>query len=91
MADFVVGNLVWKVTGDTSLFDKNILSSTKKIEKFEAQSKKVGSTLTKTVSLPLIGVGAVAIKTAAAFERQEVSFHSVGTQAGIQEFSTHIA
>jgi phage tail tape-measure protein len=74
MSNFVAGNLVWKVTGDTSGFDKSITASKTALKEFQDLAAKTGANLTKFVSLPLLGLGAAAIKTAANIETQKIAF-----------------
>lgn len=77
-----LGSAVGYLLLDTSNFKKGLTTasqdmqtffdkSTKAGDKMTALSsamRKVGSTLTKTVTLPLVGLGTVSVKTAATFE-----------------------
>lgn len=64
MADTILGNLAWKITGDTTDFDKKIDSSDKKINAFAKRIGDVGKDLTLKVSVPLAALGGIAVKSA---------------------------
>lgn len=68
MADQVLGNLVWRITGDSTDFDKKLTGASKKLNAFGKKSVKVGKDMTKFITLPLVGLGAAAVKVAADFE-----------------------
>jgi tape measure domain-containing protein len=74
MADQVLGNLVWKITGDTSGFDNKISSAAKRMDKFGKTAVKVGSNLTKFSTLPILALGTASVVTAAKIETQRVAF-----------------
>lgn len=58
MADQILGNLAWLIKGDTTDFDKNLDKSETKVERFGKNAQKVGASLTKNITLPIIAVGA---------------------------------
>ena len=64
MADFNLGQLVWKITGDNSAFNKSYQESIKKLERFGKASTRIGRSLTTKLTLPLIGLGTAAVVTA---------------------------
>lgn len=64
MADQQLGNLVWKITGDSTDFDKKLGSTSKKLAAFGKKANKIGKSLTKFVTLPLVGLGVAAVKLA---------------------------
>lgn len=68
MADQILGNLVWKITGDGTDFDRNITASESKLSKFGTKASKIGKSLTKNLTLPIVGLGVVAIKLASDLE-----------------------
>jgi phage tail tape-measure protein len=74
MANYVAGNLVWKVTGDTSGFDKNVANSEKKIKSFETSISGIGKKMTLFATLPILGLGVAAVKVAGQIETQKVAF-----------------
>lgn len=76
---FDVGSAIGYLLLDTSGWTKGFQSAGRELDNFKgtASSKlksaggaisKTGSTLTKTVTLPLVGLGGIAVKTAAGFE-----------------------
>ena len=65
MARYELGDLIWRITGDTTNFDRNISAADTRIGKLSGSLQKVGANLTKFVTLPLIGVGAASVKAAA--------------------------
>lgn len=64
MANFNLGNLAWKITADSAQFVRGLNASDKQLKTFSDRAAKVGGTLTKFVTLPLIGAGGVAVKFA---------------------------
>lgn len=88
MADVVLGNLVWKITGDKSGFDTSISEADKKIKEFGKSATKTGKDLTKFVSLPILGVGTAAVYTAAKIETQRIAFGKLlqDTEKGTELF-----
>ena len=77
----IVGDLVVRIIGDNSKFDKSVVDSEKKTAKFEKRAKELGKTLqnvgrkmTTFVTLPILAAGTAAIKAAADFEKQQVAF-----------------
>ena len=74
MADFTLGQLVWKITGDNSAFNKSYQESIKKLERFGKASTRIGRSLTTKLTLPLIGLGTAAVVTAGKLETQRVAF-----------------
>lgn len=64
MANFNLGNLVWKITADSAQFQSGIKSSESALSKFETGAKAVGSTLTKALTLPILGAAGAAVKFA---------------------------
>ena len=74
MPDTILGNLVWKITGEKSGFDKSILEAEKKVGAFGKRAEDVGKKLTLGVTAPIVGVGTAAVLTAAKIETQRVAF-----------------
>src|SRR6056297_729051 len=88
MANFELGNLVWRVKGDTTDFDKGIGGAQTRLGKFSDAAKKIGGNLTKFVTLPLAALGGVSIKAASSLAE---SLNAVGVVFGdaastIEEF-----
>ena len=68
MANFNLGQLIWKITGDATGLDSSVKKSQSKLQAFGKRAAKIGSTLTKTVTLPVVGLGAALVKLASAAE-----------------------
>lgn len=64
-----IGELAVHLTAKTSSLDKALLDSQKKMKKFESGFLNLGKSLTKKVTLPLLALGAAAIKVGADFEQ----------------------
>jgi tape measure domain-containing protein len=75
--DAVVGRLVYLLTGDTSELDQSITKSNKKLKNFGQGVKDLGSTLTKSFTLPAAAAGGAAVKFAADLEKQKVAFETL--------------
>ena len=70
----VVGDMVVRIVGENKSLDDSIDKSKKKLEDFGKAASKIGGTLTKFVTLPLLALGAVAVKSAADMEMMEAAF-----------------
>lgn len=60
-----------ELTLDTSQFQRSIATATAKLEKFAKSAQAMGTTLTQNLSLPILGVGAAAVKSFGDIERLE--------------------
>lgn len=64
MANYELGNLVWRVKGDATDFDRQIGGATTRLQQFGQKARQVGANLTKFVTLPLAGLGIAGVKAA---------------------------
>jgi TP901 family phage tail tape measure protein len=69
-----------KLTGDETKLVKSIKNATNSLDKFSAKSKKLGKTLMMKATLPLVGFGAAAMKTAMDFEH---AMHQIESLVGL--------
>ena len=72
-----LGDLILRVGADTSQLNKNLGEARKSIAKNTAELQRLGSTMTRTITLPLAALGAGAIKSASDLETLETSFISL--------------
>lgn len=77
----LLGDLVVRIVGDTAQFVRSIDQSERKLNKFEKDLKKITDTMSKAgkkmstfVTLPILAIGAAAVKAAADMEMQEAAF-----------------
>ena len=68
MADQILGNLVWKITGDSADVDKKLTKTQAKMKQFGTKAVKIGKDLTKKLTLPIVGLGVAATKLASDLE-----------------------
>lgn len=71
--------LVVRILGDNTDLDKKLTSSADKVKKFGDSATKIGGVLTAGITLPIVGIGVAAIKTA------------MDSQAGLQQTQAVIA
>ena len=62
---------------NTSGLNKALTHSSKRIRAFSQRMSKIGSTLSKSVTLPLIGLGVAGVKSATQIETMQTSFVSL--------------
>lgn len=60
-----LNQLTVKITGESSSFERAAASARKSIEDLESTVKRVGASLSATLSLPLAGIATLAVKSAA--------------------------
>lgn len=63
-----LGDLIVNVGADTTGLEASLDSAGRQLETFGKQAEQIGTTLTKRVSLPMAGAGAISGKMAADFE-----------------------
>ena len=68
MALGLVGKLTVMFGADFQGFDKAVKNATKKLDRFERNAKRIGTSLSTNLSLPILAVGAGAVKLASDFE-----------------------
>lgn len=69
----VVGNLVAILGANTAAFDRAMSGAAKTLNKVGAQMGATGRTLSKTITLPILGVGIAAVKSFADFDEAMTS------------------
>lgn len=69
-----IGDMVVRIVGDNDPLDNALTKSEKKYKAFADSLSKMGGKLTTFVSVPLLGIGAAALKSASAMEDQLTSF-----------------
>lgn len=72
-----LGDLIVRVIGENSDFDKSIDKSEKKLEDFGKTASKMGGNLTKFITLPLVGIGVAAVKSASDMESAQIAFETL--------------
>lgn len=65
----VVARLKAVLTGDSAGLRRDLDQSEKRLQKFADNATRVGRTMTTRLTLPLVGVGVAAVKTASDFEQ----------------------
>lgn len=69
--------------GNTKGLDRALTHSSKKIRAFSKRMKSIGSTMSKSITLPLVGLGAAGLKAASDMETLQTSFVSLA--GGVKE------
>jgi len=69
--------MVVRIVGDNSDFDKSVDTAEKKFVALGKSFVKVGKALTTFVTLPLVGLGIAAVKSAANIEMQQAAFETM--------------
>lgn len=82
-----VGYLTVMFGADLKGFEKAMKKAQRSIGKFGASMKRTGANLTRNVTLPIIGLGAIAVKTFATFEQSMLKVKAV-SGATAEEFKT---
>ena len=78
-----IGKLLLKLGIDTTNLDKELGKVEKSMSKFGQNMSNLGSTLTQSLTLPIIGVGAAALKSFADMERLQNGLTAImGSSAG---------
>ena len=72
-----LGDMVVRILGDLSDFDKKLGMAQSKMKTTGENLAKVGKSLTMFVTLPLLGIGAAAVKSSADMEMLEASFKTM--------------
>lgn len=72
-----LGDMVVRIVGDNSDFNKKIDQSQSTFEKFGSAAMKVGGVLSLGVTAPLIAVGVAALKSAGEFQMYQASFETM--------------
>ena len=78
-----LGSLVVNIGANTKDLNKKLGAVQRKMRGIGSNFKKLGSSMTKSITLPLLGIAAMAIKSAADLETLETSFISL--TGGVKE------
>ena len=81
-----LGDLVVRIGADTRDLNKSLGRVQRNMRSMTSNITKLGQDMTRSVTLPIIGVGAAALKSAADLETLEASFVSLtgGTEQAAQ-------
>ena len=85
MASKAIGFLNFKFSADLTSFERGMKKAQKDLTKFGRNLKRTGQTLTRSLTLPIIGLGAVAVKTFMDFEQSMLKVKAI-SGATDQEF-----
>ena len=77
MANKSVGLLTIAFGADLRGFEKAMKKAQRNIKKFGASMQRTGKNLTRNITLPIIGLGAVAVKTFMSFEQSMLKVKAV--------------
>jgi|GEM_PF-2774751 len=69
-----IGDMVVRILGDNSNFDKSMDNVENRFKKASETLAKTGKSLTKFVTLPILGIAAASVKAAADMEMSEAAF-----------------
>lgn len=72
-----LGDMVVKIVGDVTDFNKNIDAAQTRFNAATSNFQKIGKSLTTFVTLPILGIGAAAVKSAADMEMQQAAFETL--------------
>lgn len=83
-----VGYLTIMFGANLKGFDRAMKKANRSIGKFGASMKRTGETLTRNITLPVLGLGAAAIKMASDFEETDAKFKTVFSSIQFQAEET---
>ena len=84
MANKAVGFLTFNFGANMGGFNKAMKKAQRRVKKFGTSMKRVGSSMSTNLTMPIIGLGAVAIKTFANFEQAMLKVKAVSGATGEQ-------
>ncbi len=79
-----LGDLILKLGVNARDFDRGLGASMRKFKQFGANTKKLGRSLTKSLTLPLVAIGASSFKVAAEFEQSMLKVKAVSGATGAE-------
>jgi len=88
MANKSIGLLTIAFGADLRGFDRAMKKAQRNINKFGTSLQRTGETLTRNITLPVIGLGAAAIKMASDFEETDAKFRTVFSSIEQQALAT---
>ena len=88
MANKSIGLLTIAFGADLRGFDRAMKKAQRNIKKFGTSLQRTGETLTRNITLPVIGLGAAAIKMASDFEETDAKFRTVFSSIEQQALAT---
>lgn len=77
MATRSLGDMIVRIVGENKEFDSAISKSEKNLENFGKTASKIGGNLTKFITLPLVGIGVAAVKSASDMESAQIAFETL--------------
>ena len=77
MANKSIGLLTVRFGADLRGFDRAMKKAQRSIKKFGTSMQRTGETLTRSITIPVIGLGAAAVKMASDFEETDAKFKTV--------------
>lgn len=77
MAGQTVGNLLVRIGADPNPLIKALDKVERSMMRFSGKMENIGRTLSTTITLPIVAMGAAALKAAADYEQLEVSFQTL--------------
>lgn len=84
MANKSVGLLTIAFGADLRGFDRAMKKAQRNIKKFGASMQRTGKNLTRNITLPIIGLGAVAVKTFMSFEQSMLKVKAVSGATAVE-------
>jgi len=78
-----LGDLIVRIGADTRNLDKQLGRVQRNMRSMTSNLTSLGQSMTKAITLPLVGLGAMAVKSAADLEQLETSF--VSLTGGVEE------
>ena len=78
-----LGDLVVRIGADTRDLNKSLGKVQRNMRSMTSNFTKLGTSMTKAITVPLLGIGAMAVKSAADLEKMETSFISL--TGGVEE------
>lgn len=77
MASKAIGFLNFKFSADLTAFERAMKKAQKNLKKFGKNLKKTGQTLSRNLTLPILGLGAAALKLGSDFQETDAKFKTV--------------
>jgi len=88
MALGAIGKLTVMFGANFKGFDRALKKAQRRIDKFGSRLKSFGSEMTRNITMPVLGLGAVAVKLASDFEETNSKFNTVFSSMQVQANNT---